>query len=239
MRLLLILYLLISLQILKAQPYNIRPKTEIPVFVTSLVTGGVSLYLEHQKKIITSQELENLNPNKIPFFDKYCINLWSLNAQKSSDLLMLGSVLLPSSLLLLPNFKHQAGTVAIIYSQTFIANYALTNLIKQTVKRKRPFVYNPTVAINKKIDRDANASFYSGHTSTTAAMCFLGAKMFADYYPSSNAKPYIWTAAAIIPAITGYLRIKGGKHYTSDVVVGYISGAGLGLLIPSLHKKNK
>jgi len=34
---------------------------------------------------------------------------------------------------------------------------------------------------------------------------------------------------------TGYLRVRAGKHYWSDVVVGALVGGAVGLLVPLLH----
>ena len=43
-------------------------------------------------------------------------------------------------------------------------------------------------------------------------------------------------AAAVVPAITAYLRVKGGKHFYTDVITGYLVGAAVGLIVPELHK---
>jgi membrane-associated phospholipid phosphatase len=50
-------------------------------------------------------------------------------------------------------------------------------------------------------------------------------------------KPYIWGVAAAIPASVGYMRIKAGKHFLTDNLIGYGVGAAAGILIPELHKK--
>ena len=60
--------------------------------------------------------------------------------------------------------------------------------------------------------------------------------MFDDLYTTSNARRYLWATAAIVPAIQGYLRVRAGKHFVTDVVVGYLIGAAVGLLVPSLHR---
>lgn len=39
-----------------------------------------------------------------------------------------------------------------------------------------------------------------------------------------------------MPAITGYLRYKAGYHFLSDNILGYVIGAGTGILIPKMHK---
>lgn len=61
--------------------------------------------------------------------------------------------------------------------------------------------------------------------------------MFADYYPDSKLKPFVWGVSIGLPALTGYLRIRAGQHYPSDIVAGYALGAAVGWLVPTLHKR--
>jgi len=59
---------------------------------------------------------------------------------------------------------------------------------------------------------------------------------FTEYLTDNTAKTLIWTAAALIPAVTGLSRINTHNHFPTDVIVGYIVGAAIGYLIPELHK---
>ena len=120
--------------------------------------------------------------------------------------------------------------------ETLLINTALTDFTKVTFKRTRPFVYNEFVEINKKLTRRARNAYFSGHTSTVASMYFLTAKMYSDYYPDSKMKPFVWSAAVLIPATTGLLRVKAGKHYFTDVLTGFLVGAAVGYLVPEIHK---
>ncbi len=54
---------------------------------------------------------------------------------------------------------------------------------------------------------------------------------------ATGAKIALWSFSAYIPALTGYFRVKAGKHFTTDVMAGYAVGAFTGWLIPHLHKK--
>ena len=85
------------------------------------------------------------------------------------------------------------------------------------------------------MDYDARKSFFSGHTSMTAANSFYAAKVYADMYPDSKWKPWVWTAAALLPAVTAQQRMAAGKHFFTDVLVGYGVGALIGWGIPQLH----
>jgi len=43
--------------------------------------------------------------------------------------------------------------------------------------------------------------------------------------------------AAAVPAAVGYFRMEAGKHFLTDVLLGYSIGATVGVLVPELHKK--
>ena len=43
--------------------------------------------------------------------------------------------------------------------------------------------------------------------------------------------------AAAVPAVVGYNRLKAGKHFLSDNLIGYLVGSSVGILVPQLHKK--
>ena len=98
-------------------------------------------------------------------------------------------------------------------------------------------MYNPDVDLHYKTERDARFSFISGHTSITAALCFTTAKVFSDYSDNPTHQALVWTGAALVPLITGYLRFEAGKHFPSDIIAGYLVGATIGYLVPWLHNR--
>jgi hypothetical protein len=50
------------------------------------------------------------------------------------------------------------------------------------------------------MESDARKSFFSGHASMTACNTFFAAKIWSDMHPNSKLKPWVWTAAAAVPA---------------------------------------
>ena len=124
----------------------------------------------------------------------------------------------------------------VLYGEATTINFGLTVITKSFFNRTRPFAYNPDVAEEMKLKRNARTALVSGHTSITACNTFFAAQVFSDFYPDSQWKPVIWGAAAAIPAITGYLRVAAGKHYPTDVMAGYAMGAAIGILVPRLHR---
>jgi membrane-associated phospholipid phosphatase len=81
-------------------------------------------------------------------------------------------------------------------------------------------------------------SFFSGHTSQTAAASFFFAKVITDYHPTlkRGLKIGLWAFAITIPALNGTLRVLAGKHFPTDVMTGYVAGAATGWLVPQLHR---
>jgi membrane-associated phospholipid phosphatase len=137
------------------------------------------------------------------------------------------------------NIRSDAPTVALLVGESMLLDLALTDLCKEIVRRPRPFCYNPDAPLSEKLNRDARQSFFSGHTSFSAAATFSAARIWSDYHPDSGWKPVVWATAAAIPATVGFLRVKAGKHYLTDVLTGFVVGGACGLLVPHFHRQNR
>jgi membrane-associated phospholipid phosphatase len=135
----------------------------------------------------------------------------------------------------------------VMYYEALSINLALYNMTSALVNRRRPLTFNtdkqangdPVVPLSAKQKPNVKESFFSGHTSNAAAATFFGAKIFTDFRPHSKLVPFVWVAAAAVPAFTAFSRYKAGKHFPSDVVTGYLIGASVGYLVPELHKIDK
>lgn len=218
-------------------PYRLNWQLDVPLSVGG--AGGIVAgeWLNRTKRTLSPDDIALLQVQDIkPRFDRFVTRLWQPRAQKASDVVLYGTAALPLILLADANMRRHTPKLALIGLETYLVNAAFTALTKELVQRRRPFVYNPAAPMHKKTAPDATSSFFSGHTSATAAASFMTAKMYADYYPKSRFKPYVWAGAALLPAATAYLRVRGGKHYITDVVTGYLVGAAVGILVPQLHK---
>jgi membrane-associated phospholipid phosphatase len=228
--------LLLPLSAVTQSPYLLQNGQELGIAGASI---GVLAYSRLQYKRLTPlkpKELKLLKREDIFAIDRKATYNQSLFAKKTSDILLRSSVAIPFTMLLGQESRSDFGKSGVFALQTLLINAALTDLTKVTFKRKRPFVYNEFTDINRKLAKTARTSFYSGHTSTVASMYFLSAKLYSDYYPDSKWKPVVWSAAVLVPATTGLLRVKAGKHYFTDVLVGFVTGAAIGFLVPEIHK---
>lgn len=97
------------------------------------------------------------------------------------------------------------------------------------VKRSRPLVYNTSLPLGDRQDKDAQRSFFAGLTIATASVTFFAAKVFNDFNPDSKLKTCVWTTTAFVPVVVVYQRLRAGKHFLTDNILGYAVGAGLGI----------
>jgi hypothetical protein len=217
--------------------YKYKLGLDIPIGIITLGTGGTSLILHKKNKPLTADEVSALKVTDINKFDRSAIFRHSHPTAITSDVFQYSSMVAPALLFIDKDIRRDVKTVLPIWAETFALTAALTAFTKEIVKRKRPYVYNPDTPLEKKLSKNAKASFFSGHTSISAASTFFIAKVYADYHPDSNLKPLFWTTAAVIPAITGLCRYGAGKHFFTDIIVGYAIGATVGILVPHLHKR--
>jgi membrane-associated phospholipid phosphatase len=184
----------------------------------------------------------NLDPNDINRFDRPATRQdadFVATAQILSDVGLYSSYALPLLLFADPEIRKDWAEILLLYLET---EAIVVNLFywggKIPVDRIRPIVYNQDIPYADKTYKTNNNSFYSGHTASSAAASFFVAKVYCDYHPELGNKKYIiYSLAVIPPAFTGYFRYKGMKHFPTDVLTGFIVGAGTGLLVPHLHKQ--
>ena len=213
-----------------------------PLDAALLGSGGISFGLGFhflkKTKPPTEEELKMLDPLNVNKLDRPTTKNWDIVAHKISDITLHTSFYSQFALLLDNDSRNEAGTIGVMMAEVAMLNNGITNIFKGTVRRTRPFAYNPDerIPLDKKLHRNARFSFFSGHASNSASFAFLTAKVFTDNNPGSNLNPYVWSAAVTLPAVTSFLRVKAGKHFPTDVVVGYAVGAAIGFLIPELHK---
>ncbi len=220
-------------------PYKVTWKEESYHMAVGGATLATGLVFASQVKGLTEEEIAVLNRLNVNKFDRGATYNSSYQAKTASDVLLLSSVLLPISFLASKDTRQDFGKISILYGETAFITLGITYLTKGIILRTRPYVYNEEFSLADKEKVSARHSFFSGHTSLTAASCFFTAKVFSDYFPDSKLKPYIWAGAIVIPAVTGYLRVASGKHFPTDVITGYAIGATIGFLVPHFHKKLK
>lgn len=234
-----VLCLFLSVSLFAQSPYRRALGLDLPLTIGGLGGYSATHFLSKRVKPLTEAQISALDARRVWAFDRGATRNWSTTAAKVSDVTLLTSIASPLLLLADPAVRNDWKTVSLMGLETFAINGFLTDLTKVSAHRTRPYNYNPNAPLDEKLKRDARFSFFSGHTSTSAAMCFFTAKIYNDFHPDSKAKPFVWATAALIPAVTGLMRYKAGKHFPTDIITGYLIGAAVGILVPEVHRHLK
>lgn len=219
---------------IRISPYSLDLAKELAIFGAGGAMLGVSLILKNNMDPLTEEEVVLLDPMDVPAFDRGAIT--AKKEMPAADLLLFGSVFLPLTFFAYEETKKDMGTLAVLAGEVFVFQLGLNYIVKILAQRVRPYCYDENTPLSDKTTVNAKLSFYSGHTSTAAAMSFFVAKVFSDYLSNPNTKFVIWTSAVVYTALTGLLRVDSGSHFQTDILIGYVTGALIGYFIPVLHK---
>ncbi|MGA9589453.1 MAG: phosphatase PAP2 family protein [Salegentibacter sp.] len=205
------------------------------------ITGGVGLtaagvLMIQNKDDLTEAEVNHRDKSDIWKIDRWSAGYYSNRADNLSYIPFYASFALPVAFLPSEEERANFGQIMVLYLETMSTTGAMYTLTTGLVNKSRPLVYDTSLPFDKRAESGAQRSFFAGHTAATAAATFFAAKIFNDFHPDSKAIPYVWATAAAIPAYVGYLRLKAGKHFLTDNLVGYAVGAAAGILIPEVHK---
>ena len=218
-------------------PYRIG-KADIGIGIGAVGLSGLGIWAQHRVAPFTPAQLSGLDPAQIPSFDRINVGDWRPQAAKVSDVAILAACASPFALLAGKSERHDVLKIALLGAEAGLISFGLVGTAKGLVHRARPFDYGSIAPLTEQTNRDARLSFFSGHTCFTATATFFAAQVFSDYHPDSKWKALVWAGAALAPAGIGYLRMRAGKHFLSDVVTGYLVGAASGILVPMLHRSS-
>lgn len=124
-----------------------------------------------------------------------------------------------------------------IFVETLSVTNAATTLVKLAVERPRPYTYAASYdPANARYDD--RLSYFSGHTSTVAAVAATSTYFaFAEEPGSARAYATLGTGA-VATGVVATLRVRAGKHFPTDVLSGALVGGALGILVPHLHRRS-
>ena len=215
-------------------PYELKSGTEWTLLGAGAVTGLSGLALLHDIDPFTEAELAALNSQEINSFDR--AGMHPYREDVAGNVMRSASLALPLTLLIDERTREDWKTLGVMWGEVLLLQAGLTAITKGLVERTRPYAYDPEAPLEKRMSRDARVSFFSGHTSATAATCFFVASVYSDYPFSKTTKTIAWSLAAVYPAVVGFLRVDSGHHFRTDVLAGYAVGAAAGLLVPLWHR---
>lgn len=127
------------------------------------------------------------------------------------------------------------GVDALVASESIAATLLAGTILKVAARRPRPLTYNNTFDKRVRFAGDARLSFPSNHSSVAFAAASVTSVMVLERYGLSTGSAAAVTGAYLGAATVGTLRMLGGKHFLTDVLVGAAIGTFFGLMVPIVH----
>jgi membrane-associated phospholipid phosphatase len=134
--------------------------------------------------------------------------------------------------------RNAALVDAVLYAEALTLTKTFTNITKISMRRPRPSAYRAEAQTGPQAGTDQALSFPSGHTSTVAAVSATATYLAFTRAPGSLRA---WTTLGmgiLLTASVGYGRVRAGVHFPTDVIAGGLMGAGIGVLVPALHRRS-
>lgn len=224
--------------------YKVNPWVSGGVALLGTYTNIVGLPKVKDKDRLTEPELEQLIAAGVSRFNRSGLTQDPAkreNAHQVSDFFMYGTASVPFLLFLDGKVRKDYRDVALMYLETIALTsnlYTYSPLGPTFINKYRPLAFYEEVPLEERQSGNMRNSFYSGHVATTAMGGFFLAKVLHDYHPEWGSRRWLLFGAATLPTATvAWLRVRALKHFPSDVIAGGLIGAGMGILIPELHRK--
>jgi len=162
---------------------------------------------------------------------------FSRRASHLSDALVAAQLVAPVAYLMDSPIDDAVGDRLLVYGESLAVNVALLQVVKYSVQRPRPYLYNSSAAATAyaKTATDARLSFYSGHAALSFGAAVTGAYLLSTRTDNHAAKNLAWGLGMMAATATANLRVRAGKHFYSDVVIGAGVGMAVGYVVPALH----
>jgi membrane-associated phospholipid phosphatase len=225
-------------QVTAQSPYSFNTGRDLAITLPALGLHGASLLIKPDVAPLW-MKVQTTDRSDLPAFDRHAAFNWDPSAHQVSNVLLVAGVGGALAMAIVHRPSDDIATPLALIGETALLTTGLTNTVKDIAHRARPYAYNPDLPEGQRMASVAYTSFWSGHVANTAAMTFACASIVQQSDASKTAKTITWTAAVAWPMAVGYYRVKAGKHFPTDVIAGYIVGAGIGMAVPYLHQTNR
>jgi undecaprenyl-diphosphatase len=221
-----------------------------PVVDGLLVVGGIT-FDEILSAILSTGEIKPQapgDPSKLLSIDRWAVTQTiDPNAATRSNIglyMAYGYAVLDPILSGVRDGRRAFLVDAVMYAESLAVTGAFTEATKIGVRRPRPIDYancgTPEQAQTSfcTSNTDLQLSFFSGHASATGAV--TGTATYVAFVRSGPRSPRPWITLGVGTALTtfvSYERVRAGEHFPTDVIMGSLVGAGIGVLVPHFHRR--
>ncbi len=223
--------------------YRVNSPVELPVSIGAFVLAKTGFNKLRTVSSLEIHELEEYEYAQVNRLDRSlaCLGNCQLDrSQQLSDLALNITLVAPAALLFDRAIRKQWLDFITLYVETEVINTGMYLGSAFSVRRARPLVYDQDLPMNLRAGNDRTNSFYSGHVGNACTATFFMAKVYTDYHKIKGWKRIgLFGLASLPPAYIGYHRLKAGKHFMTDVLIGYLAGGLIGIAVPEMHRNRQ
>lgn len=221
------------------KPFKIRPTYDRYILGAGTVIFATSYFLFPSPGAYTQAEISVLHPSGFDAFEKRATRHWSPEKNRIAELTAVLTATSMATLVFSEAARDQALVIGIMTTEMLIWSAALPQLAKVSVKRNRPFAYNPEADLEARMSSRARQSFFSRTSTMAFASGVFSAVLFDAYYPDSPYSPWVWAGTLAMATSAATLKYYSGQHFPTDILTGAALGALIGWYIPRLHTNTK
>lgn len=223
----------------RTSPYRLSWKTDGIILGTGLVAQAIELSMDGSRTPLSMEQAQKFSHRDVHWFDRSASYKFNKDLRNVSDQLGAFSLIAPLGLLADKGVRKDLLSIGLMFMELRLFADALPAISKQGITRYRPYVYNPNVSYEDKIEKDPGQSFFASQTTSVFSSAVFVATVFSDYNPESKYKAWVWAGSLAAASAISYVRYETGIHYTSDILVGAAVGSAIGYFIPKLHRVQK
>lgn len=213
--------------------FRFVPELDLPVMAISGVVASSWLF-SHELAPAHCAPLcprEALNP-----LDRAVAGRYSPAWKLASDV-SVGVVLVGAATTVIADQGARDGLVdLLVVAESTLVSSAASVTTQMAVRRPRPLVYGEQAPVRVRSDGNATLSFVSGHTATAFATTTALFWTLRARHPRSVGPWIALVTGALVSSFVGTSRILAGDHFPTDVAAGAALGAGIGTIVPALHR---
>ena len=204
---------------------------DVPV---TAVSWGVPFLLYHTWPVNTEKTWQH---QLLPMDDRVK-DLFSTEAALVSDVTLAASILAPPVALMASDIGT-SGDAILVYAESLGASFLVNTVVSSwcSVPGLTPTTGTPACGPTppprgrRPICPSTQATpLYRSPAAVS------GSYLFGMTNDNPAARAAIWGMELALASMTANLRVRAGKHFYSDVIVGAIVGAGLGFAVTYLHE---
>lgn len=218
------------------RPYFLNYPVDLPIMIGGTAWTLYAFKPVYSKDKSSEADILALDKDNLPGIDRWATRYYSEDADAHSNYLFYGSIPVPFLLFLDKNIRRDGVKISALYLEAMAITGTLYTAGDLLIDRYRPLAYNADAPMDERVSGIAKNSFFAGHVALVGTATFFTAAIYDRYHSYSWTKWLVYGGAAAATLGTAYLRLRAGRHFPTDIIVGTAIGMGSGLLVPFLHR---